>query len=257
MADGLRGLEDRVAVITGGGAGIGAAVARRLAAEGALVVVADLHGADAVARDLPGGRAVAVAADVATEEGTRAYVDAALEAFGRIDCLHNNAGVVGRRAMLPDSDPAAFDAVLRVNVRGVYLGLRAALAEMRPRGRGAIVNMASVAGMRAHPGLAPYVASKHAVIGLTRTAAVEAAAYGVRVNAVCPGPTDTAMIAEIERMAEPEDPSVARARLERRSPMGRYAKADEVAGLVCWLLSDEASFVNGAAYTVDGGRTVA
>ena len=254
-----RSLDDRVAIVTGAGGGIGAAVVRRLVADGARVVAAE-RSAEAAAEavdGLPGDRVVGAAGDVATEEGTRAYVDAALEAFGRIDFLHANAGVVGARTELPDSDPDAFDAVLRTNVRGVYLGLREVLGRMRERGSGAIVVSASVAGMRAHPGLAAYVASKHAVLGLMRTAAVEGAAYGVRVNAVCPGPVATPMMAEIERMVSPDDPAEARQWLAGRSPMNRYATPDEVAGLVCWLLGDEAGFVNGAAYTVDGGRTIA
>ena len=248
--------EDRVAVVTGGAGGIGAAVVARLLREGARVVVVDLsrEAAAAVAGAAPPERAIAVEADVATEEGTGAYVQAALDAFGRIDCFHNNAGIVGPNAPLPDSDPAAFDAVMRTNVRGVYLGLRAVLGHMRARGTGAIVNTASVAGMRAHPGLSPYVASKHAVIGLTRCAAVEAAVYGVRVNAACPGPVDTGMMAKIERMVSPQDPGAARARLAGRAPMDRYATTGEVAALVCWLLSDDAAFVTAGAYPIDGGR---
>jgi NAD(P)-dependent dehydrogenase (short-subunit alcohol dehydrogenase family) len=128
---------------------------------------------------------------------------------------------------------------------------------MRERGSGAIVASASVAGLRALAAHAPYVASKHAVIGLVKTAAVEAAAYGVRVNAVCPGPVSTPMVEELERMASPEEPAAARAWLTSRSPMNRYATPDEVAALVCWLLGDEASFVNGQAYPLDGGRTAA
>jgi NAD(P)-dependent dehydrogenase (short-subunit alcohol dehydrogenase family) len=242
-------MNGKVALVTGAAGGIGTAVVHRLQAAGARVVATD--------RKAPDVGDVAVAADVTTEEGTRAYVDAALEAFGRIDLFHANAGAIGPRADLPESDPAAFDAVLQVNVRGVYLGLRAVLAQMRDQRSGAIVASASVAGLRALAGHAPYVASKHAVLGLMRTAAVEGAQYGVRVNAICPGPTATAMIEEIERMASPEDPAAAKGWLAGRSPMGRYAKPDEAAALVCWLLSDEASFVNGAAYTLDGGRTAA
>jgi NAD(P)-dependent dehydrogenase (short-subunit alcohol dehydrogenase family) len=250
---------ERVAVVTGAAGGIGAAVARRLAGAGAHVVLVDrdVEAVADVAHTLPEGRALAVGADVADEAGTRAYVDTAREAFGRIDAFHNNAGIVGPRAPLPESDAGAFDEVLRVNVRGTYLGLRAVLALMRERGSGAIVNTASVAGLRALPGHAAYVASKHAVLGLTRCAAVEAAGYGVRVNAICPGPVSTPMIEEIERMGSPEDPAATRAWLAGRSPMGRYATPDEVAALVAWLLSDEAAFVNGAAYPIDGGRLAA
>lgn len=256
----LRGLDERVVVVTGAAGGIGVAVCERLVEEGARVVAVDADGSAAgrLVQAFDRDRAVAVTADVATEEGTDSYVSAAVAAFGRIDAFHNNAGIEGSRAPIVDGDVANFDRVIAVNLRGVYLGLRAVLRQQRAQGGGgSIVNTASVAGLRAHPGLAAYVASKHGVAGLTKCAAIEAAPLGIRVNAVCPGPIDTRMMASIERMADPTDPVAARTAFANRSPMGRYGTAAEVAALVCWLISDESSFVNGVTYPVDGGRTAA
>lgn len=245
------------AVVTGAAGGIGAAVTARLVRAGVSVVAVDIEatGLHLLAERFPSGAVVPVTADVSAEEGVQTYIAAALDAFGRIDLFHNNAGTEGRVAPLHESDVRDFDRVMCVNVRGVYLGLRAVLREMRSTGGGAIVNTASVAGLRARAGLGPYVASKHAVIGLTKNAAIESADHGVRVNAVCPGPVSTPMIDRIERGSDGEPSRSRRADAGADAAMHRYATPDEVASLVCWLLGDDAGFVNGAAYTVDGGRT--
>lgn len=185
----IQGMQGKVAIITGGAGGIGEAVGARLVAEGAKVVLVDIDG-DAVsaAAQRLGSGMVGVAADVSTEEGVASDVEAALDAHGRIDLFFNNAGIEGRTVPIVDADVAWFDRVIAVNLRGVYMGLQPVLRVMRDQGDGgAIVNMSSVEGLRGFPGLAPYTTSK-GVMGLTKTAAIEAASFGVRVTAINPGP---------------------------------------------------------------------
>ena len=246
----------KVAVVTGGGNGIGRATALGFARLGAKVLVVDRDGdaAAAVARGI-GASAIAFAADVTSSAEVQAYVKAALDAFGAIDCFHNNAGIEGTVAPTHEYDEAMFDAVMSVNVKGVFLGLRHVIPVMLKQQHGAIVNTASVAGLVASPGMSAYVASKHAVIGLTKTAAGEVARSGVRVNAVCPGPIDTRMIHSLENMLNPTDPSSIGDRYQANIPIGRYGTAEEVANLVMFLCSDLAGNITGAQYVVDGGRT--
>ena len=179
----------------------------------------------------------------------------ALERYGAIDCFHNNAGIEGSVAPTHEYNEAMFDRVIAVNVKGVFLGLRHVLPVMIAQGRGSVVNTSSVAGLTASPGMPAYVASKHAVIGLTKTAAGEVGRAGIRVNAVCPGPIDTRMIHALEAALNPDDPDAVGARYQGNIPLGRYGTAEEVANVVLFLSSDLASNITGAHYTVDGGRT--
>ena len=249
----------KVALITGGGNGIGRATAVGFARDGARVVAVDRdtaggEGTVGIIRQ-QGGEALFVAADVTKSADVQAYVKAALDAYGTIDCFHNNAGIEGNVAPTAEYDEAMIDTVMSVNVQRVFLGLRHVLPVMLKQQRGAIVNTASVAGLVASPGMPAYVASKHAVIGLTKTAAGEVARSGVRVNAVCPGPIDTRMIHSLESMLSPNDPGSIGERYQSNIPIGRYGTADEVANVVLFLCSDLASNITGAQYVVDGGRT--
>lgn len=249
----------KVALITGGGNGIGRATALGFARDGAKVVVVDRdtaggEGTAGIIRQ-QGGEATFIAADVTMSADVQAYVKSTLDAYGSIDCFHNNAGIEGKLAPTAEYDEAMFDTVMAVNVKGVFLGLRHVLPVMLKQKRGAIVNTASVAGLVASPGMPAYVASKHAVIGLTKTAAGEVARTGVRVNAVCPGPIDTRMIHSLESMLSPDNPGSVGDRYQSNIPLGRYGTAEEVANLVLFLCSDLSSNITGAQYVVDGGRT--
>jgi len=251
-----RSLAGRVALVTGAARGIGLATVTRLAREGADIVAFDLPGPslqDAVnAAEAAGRSAVTFEGDVALSDDWRRVVELALQRFGRIDILFNNAGVSGQlRALLdyPDDD---FDRVMAVNVRGVFLGTKYVGATMKKRG-GAIINNSSIMGFSGGRRVCAYTASKHAVIGLTKTAANELARYGIRVNAVCPSPVATEMMADAERVISPENPKAAREAFTQGSPLGRYCEPAEVAAVVAFLASDDASYLNGVALPVDGG----
>src|SRR4051812_20736696 len=249
----------KVALVTGGGNGIGRATCAAFARHGAKVVVVDRDaaGSQATAGIIRqnGGDAIAVTADVTRSADVKAYVKAAIDNFGRIDCFFNNAGIEGKVAPTAEYDEAVFDAVIGVNLKGVFLGLRHVLPEMIRQGSGAVVNTASVAGLVATPGMPAYVASKHAVIGLTKTAAGEVARKGIRVNAVCPGPVDTRMIHALEEQISPGDPKALGERYQAAQPTGRYSTPEEIANMVLFLCSDLASNTTGGQFFVDGGRT--
>jgi NAD(P)-dependent dehydrogenase (short-subunit alcohol dehydrogenase family) len=249
----------KVALITGAGNGIGRATAVAFAKSGAKVVVVDRDSAagEATAGIIrqQGAAAHFVGADVTKSAEVRAYVKATLDAYGAIDCFFNNAGIEGKVAPTAEHDEDAFDQVIAVNVKGVFLGLRHVLPVMLQQKRGAIVNTASVAGLVATPGMPAYVASKHAVIGLTKTAAGEVARQGIRVNAVCPGPVDTRMIHSLETQLNSADPASVGRRYQSAIPLGRYVTPDEIANTVLFLCSDLASAITGAQYVIDGART--
>ena len=249
----------KVALITGGGGGIGRAAAMGFSSRGAKVVVVDRdadsgEGTAGILRQ-QGGEALFIQADVTKAADVQAYVKQTVDTYGAIDCFFNNAGIEGIVAPVTDYDEAMFDKVLGVNVKGVFLGLKYVLAQMQKQGSGAVVNTASVAGLVGSPGMSAYVASKHAVMGLTKTASGEVARQGIRVNAVCPGPIDTRMIHSLTAMVNPSDPAAADARYEASIPLGRYGTAEEVANIVQFLCSDLAGNITGAQYVVDGGRT--
>jgi NAD(P)-dependent dehydrogenase (short-subunit alcohol dehydrogenase family) len=249
----------KVALVTGGGNGIGRAASIGFARHGAKVVVVDRDGAAAEATAgiirQNGSEAQAVTADVTKSSDVKAYVKAALDKYGRIDCFFNNAGIEGKVAPIADYDEETFDAVIGVNVKGVFLGLRHVLPEMIRQGGGSVVNTASVAGLVGTPGMPAYVASKHAVIGLTKTAAGEVARQGIRVNAVCPGPVDTRMIHSLEQQLSPDDPAAVEKRYQAALPTGRYSTVEEIANMVLFLCSDLASNTTGGQFVVDSGRT--
>ncbi len=251
----------KTALITGAGNGIGRQTALAFATRGANVFAVDRDGAAAEgtagAIQQRGGKARAHAADVTRSADVQGYVKAALDAFGRIDCFFNNAGIEGKVAPLAEYDEAVFDQVIGVNLKGVFLGLRHVLPVLIKQKSGAVVNTASIAGLVGSPNMSAYTASKHGVIGLTKAAAGEVAREGVRVNAVCPGPIDTRMIHAIEGQINPANPAGVAQRYQSGLPLGRYGTADEVANVVLFLCSDLASNITGAQYVVDGGRTAA
>lgn len=252
-------LGGRVAIVTGAAGGIGRATALRLAADGARVVASDLKDAaideTAAAVEAAGGEAIAVPHDVTRSDDWARVVAEAHGRFGALDVLVNNAGIEGAVAPIDQSPEGVFDRVMAVNVKGVFLGMKAVLPVLRERGGGSIVNVASVAGFIGDANIAPYVASKHAVIGLTRSAAIGAAADGITVNAVCPSPIETRMMRSLETGLGAEDPESVKAMIAQGIPLGRYGTPEEVAAMIAFLVSDDARFVTASLHTVDGGMT--
>jgi NAD(P)-dependent dehydrogenase (short-subunit alcohol dehydrogenase family) len=251
----LRGLEGKVAVVTGAADGIGAATARRLSEEGVKLALVDVRAEplEQVASDL-GEDALALQADVSSAEDVERYTAAALERFGRIDLAMLNAGVACEVSPIADSSVDDFDRVIAINLRGGYLTMRAAIGAMLAHGDGgAIVSTASMLALQGGPMFAPYVATKHAVLGLVRSAALELGRTGIRVNALCPGYVDTAMTRAVEELQG--DAAAARAVMEKFNAFGRYGEPEEMAAMAAWLLSDEASYCSGGAFSVDAAIT--
>jgi NAD(P)-dependent dehydrogenase (short-subunit alcohol dehydrogenase family) len=242
---------NQVALITGGASGLGRAAAEQLAARGACVVVADVQreAADALAQTLEerGGRAIAVTCDVRDDDAVHSAVRAAVDHFGTLDIAINAAGIGGPEVRTAEYDPDAWSRVIDINLTGVWRSMRHEIPAMLASGGGAIVNVASVAGLIGFPRHPAYAASKHGVIGLTRTAALEYGRKGLRINALCPGFTLTPMVQQML------DAGLAQSDLVARVPLGRLGTADEVAASALFLCSTAAAFMSGHALTIDGG----
>ena len=245
-------LDGKVALITGAGSGIGRASALAFAREGAKVAVADIvvEGGEETVRMVKeaGGEAFFIKVDVSDAADVEAMVNTVVDTYGRIDCAYNNAGIEGRLASTDEYPEDVFGKVIDINLTGVWLCMKYELPHMLKQGSGAIVNTASGAGLIGVAGMSAYVASKHGVVGLTKTAALEYAKSGIRVNAVCPGLIQTPMVERITN----DQPQLGEA-LVAAEPIGRVGRPEEIAESVVWMCSDAASFVTGHAMSVDGG----
>ena len=244
----------QVALVTGGSSGMGLATAQAFADAGAAVVLADVNeaalGAAADALTSAGHQALGVVCDVSQEDQVEAMVNRAVATFGRLDMGFNNAGIQAPPTDAADEPAETFDRVNGINLRGVWACMKHELRQMRAQGSGAIVNCSSLGGLVGLPGRAAYHASKHGVIGLTRSAALEYAPRGIRINAVCPGTIETPMVTEMIAKGELDVPEAV-----ATQPIGRLGRPDEIAAAVLWLCSPAASFVLGVALPVDGGYT--
>ncbi|MFL6836239.1 MAG: SDR family NAD(P)-dependent oxidoreductase [Bradyrhizobium sp.] len=259
MPDRIR-LDGKVAVVTGAAGVIGTATMRLLAERGARIVAVDRKEQDLeiAIKALPASaEALAITADVTEEDEVADYVRASIDKFGSIDVFYNNAGIEGDIQPITEYPLASFRKVLDVNVVGVFLGMKHVLPVMLRQNKGSVINTASIAGLMGAPQIAVYSASKHAVIGLTKSASWECSGTGVRVNCVCPGLIESRMLSTIIQGRNPGNTPAPNEKLVERIPTRRLGQASEVASIVAFLASDEASYVSGSAYTVDGGRTAA
>lgn len=248
-------LDGKVAIVTGGSGGIGLATARLFLEEGASVMIADVDesGLAEARRSIDSSRLETRVADVSVPADAKALVAATVERFGGVDVYIANAGIEGKVMPVTGYPVEDFDRVLAVNVRGAFLAIQTAAPVMAQGGGGSIVVTSSIAGLVGAAGLAPYCASKHAVIGLVKSAAAELAPAKIRVNTLNPGPIDNRMMSSIEEQASPEQPSAVHAQFESRVPLGRYGTNEEMAKIALFLASDDSSYCTGASFVGDGG----
>lgn len=253
--------KSKAAIITGAAMGLGLATAKELASKGINLALVDynekgLEAAKAeIGTDFPDVKVITVVADVSSEEAVKNYVEQSVAAFGRIDGLYNNAGIEGRQASITEYDVDIFKKVIDINLMGVYYGMRYVIPVMQKQKYGRIVNVASVGGIRGVMNQVPYVASKHAVSGMTKNAALEYGRYGINTNAIAPGAILTPMVAEAFKQVNPENPKAAETEYAQRNPVKRLGLPGEVAKVVAFLLSEDASYVNGQTIAIDGGES--
>lgn len=248
-------LQGKVAVITGGAGGIGRAAGRLFVREGADVLLVDLDAASlqSACDEVGSNRVSHCVADVSRDEDNRAMVALAEERYGGVDVFLANAGIEGAAQPIVDYDEAMFDRVLAVNAKGPFLGLKAAIPAMNKRGGGSFIITSSVAGVSGAPGIAPYGMSKHAVVGLMKSAAKECGPMNIRVNTVNPSPIETGMMRRLEEGLAPGASEAFRQQLEADIPLGRYGEPEDIAKIMLFLASDDSSFITGSVYMADGG----
>lgn len=246
-------LDGKVAIITRAAGGIGIETAKLFLEEGAKLALVDLSEEDlkeaAESLNAP-DRVITIKADVSEEADVKNYVETTINEFERVDILFNNAGVTGKQTDIVDLELDDFKNIMSINAIGVFLGLKHVLPLLVEQRSGSIINTSSVDGLRGSPGLAPYSASKHAVVALTKTAALEVAESGVRVNSIHPSPVDTSMMEELEKCSGDEE--TAKEEYISTIPLGRYAKADDISKLALFLASDDSTFISGSQYRIDG-----
>lgn len=254
-------MKNKVIIITGAAMGLGYAAAKELASQGANLMLVDynekslLDAKTEISKEFPNVKIVTVVADVSNEEAVKNYVDETVKTFGRIDGLYNNAGIEGKQASITEYDVNIFKKVIDINLMGVYYGMRYVIPVMQKQKFGRIVNVASVGGIRGVLNQVPYVASKHAVSGMTKNAALEYGRDGILTNAIAPGAILTPMVAEAFKQVNPDNPQAAETEYAQRNPTKRLGQPHEVAKLVSFLLSDDNSYVSGQTIAIDGGES--
>lgn len=257
----MKNFENKVIIITGAAMGLGLAAAKELASKGANLTLVDYNekslreAKDYISKEFPDVKIITMVADVSNEEAVKNYVDETVKAFGRIDGLYNNAGIEGKQAGITEYDVNVFKKVIDINLMGVYYGMRYVLPVMQKQKYGRIVNVASVGGIRGVLNQIPYVASKHAVSGMTKNAALEYGRYGINTNAIAPGAILTPMVSEAFKQVNPSDPKAAETEYAQRNPVKRLGLPEEVAKVVAFLLSEDASYINGQTIAIDGGES--
>lgn len=257
----MKNLKNKIIIITGAAMGLGLATAKELASHGANLSLVDYNqealdkAKQEITDEFPEVKILTVTADVSSEEAVKNYVDETVKTFGRIDGLYNNAGIEGKQAGITEYDINVFKKVIDINLMGVYYGLRYVIPVMKTQNYGRIVNVASVGGIRGVMNQMPYVASKHAVSGMTKNAALEHGRDGITTNAIAPGAILTPMVAEAFRQVNPSDPKAAETEYAQRNPTKRLGLPHEVAKVVTFLLSEDASYLNGQTIAIDGGES--
>lgn len=254
-------LENKVIVITGAGMGLGLAAAKEAAKNGAWLSLVDYNekalneAKQSLSEEYPETKVITIMADVSKEAEVKNYADETVKAFSRIDGFYNNAGIEGKQALMTDYDVEVFKKVIDINLMGVFYGMRYVIPVMQQQQYGRIVNVASVGGIRGVLNQTPYVASKHAVSGITKNAALEYGRYGITTNAIAPGAILTPMVAEAFRQVNPDDPKKAESEYAQFNPTKRLGLPEEVAKIVIFLLSEDCSYLNGQTIAVDGGQS--